>query len=217
MTKFKIKNLPQQYVVYVLLISYLLYSYELLAQTHYKIMDMGYVSIPKEMELDEGNVRDVSDQSLSALLNKYNQEIVDKKIVFLQKDLIQNDEVDTKLLRASFTIVKDTQDLDLENMDQLQIENISDSIRLAFTKELEKEKMKIISWYGIQKIIFNNETNALKLSYIKQDINKVNIMINIYWVYKNSKKYILTCSYKRQEQNKWKPVYNQILKSIYID
>lgn len=217
MTKFKIKNLPQQYVVYVLLISYLLYSHELLAQTHYKIMDMGYVSIPKEMELDEGNVREVSDQSLSALLNKYNQEIVDKKIVFLQKDLIHNDEVDTKLLRASFTIVKDTQDLDLENMDQLQIENVSDSIRSAFTKELEKEKMKIISWYGIQKIIFNNETNALKLSYIKQDINKVKIMINTYWVYKNSKKYILTCSYKRQEQNKWKPVYNQILKSIYID
>lgn len=221
------------FMQYLLLILWLIYSYALFGQTHlskqtnlpaqnhYKIKNMGYISMPKEMELNIGQVNEVLDESLSALLNKYKLEISDKKIVFLQKILNPADTINKKW-RASFTIeTNDSQGRDVENMGQLEVQKMNDSVRASYGAKLREQNLKILSWYGVQKVKLNG-INALKLSYINQvknssAKNNIKTMVNTYWIYKDSKEYILTFSYKKQEQNKWKLVCSEILKSIYIE
>lgn len=185
-------------------------------KTHYKIRDMGYISMPKELKLKTGELHNVSDASLSALHNKYNYEITGRKIIFLQDILSNIDSAKTKFAKFSIEI-SECEDLNIDSMDRQEVHTFDDTLRKNCKEKLQQTGEKILSWYGLQKTKLAGIT-ALKLSYLKQKSHDFKIIrVNICLIYKSARKYTIVFCYPNQDQNKWKPIYNEILKSIYIE
>ncbi len=192
------------------------------AQTqNYILKDVGYISIPAEMEIQKGNYKKLAEAYVTKMGKQFGFEIADKRIVFQQNGLNSGGQASfTTYARVIIeTFVGTAGDYDKLktkiNITALELKQTSDEIRAQTEREMLGTGLKIISWNGISITTVNGKP-ALKISFIRQLNDQPYVVVDIYIFQNNDRLHKLTLSYRQQDATVWQPLYADILKSFVI-
>lgn len=184
----------------------------LYAQKVYKLNDVGYITIPEEMELQEGIYKKMVEENIKL----YNFEISENRIVFQQKGL---NKFNQKGFQSYARIIIETEygnfDKDIFMTSQ-ELKEANTIMRNSVYQNFKNTNLKLISWYGTSVTSINGKS-ALKVSYLRQLSSNPYVIVNMYIIPNGSKKHIITLSYRQNEEKIWKPIYSKVLKSIKIE
>ena len=182
----------------------------LYAQKIYKLNDVGYITIPEEME--EGIYKKMVEENIKL----YNFEISENRVVFQQKGL---NKFNQKGFQSYARIIIETEYGDFDKdifMTSQELKEANTIMRNSVYQNFKNTNLKLISWYGTSVTSINGKS-ALKVSYLRQLSSNPYVIVNIYIIPNGSKKHIITLSYRQNEEKIWKPIYSKVLKSIKIE
>lgn len=194
----------------------LVFCFLIQAQTTYKLGNIGYITIPNEMELQKGEYKELAKE----YANKQHIEIdFDNRIVFQQKGL--NEFKQSSFNSNNYTrIIIETQygsfrnDNNITAQEQKELNII---LKSQLSEGLSKiSGMKLLEWYGISKSNIGGKS-AIKFSYKRQLNTNPPVYVVSYIIPKGNKQHLITFSYRENQKDKWQPIYNQILNSIKIN
>ena len=184
----------------------------LYAQKIYKLNDVGYITIPEEMELQEGIYKKMAEEYIKL----YNFEISENRVVFQQKGL---NKFNQKGFQSYARIIIETEYGDFDKdifMTSQELKEANTIMRNSVYQNFKNTNLKLISWYGTSVTSINGKS-ALKVSYLRQLSSNPYVIVNMYIIPNGSKKHIITLSYRQNEEKIWKPIYSKVLKSIKIE
>ncbi len=184
----------------------------LYAQKIYKLNDVGYITIPEEMELQEGIYKKMVEENIKL----YNFEISENRVVFQQKGL---NKFNQKGFQSYARIIIETEYGDFDKdifMTSQELKEANTIMRNSVYQNFKNTNLKLISWYGTSVTSINGKS-ALKVSYLRQLSSNPYVIVNMYIIPNGSKKHIITLSYRQNEEKIWKPIYSKVLKSIKIE
>lgn len=181
------------------------------AQTLYKLENIGYITIPNEMELQSGIYKKIAQKHIKT----HNFEVSENRIVFQQKGL-------NKLNNTSFQsyarVIIENQYGDFEqntNLSSQELKEVNSIIKknVEYSLKQMSSDMKIINWYGTTTSRIGGKS-AVKLSYTRKLGNNSPVYVVSYIVPNSNQQYTITLSYRADEKAKWQPIYNKILNSL---
>lgn len=181
------------------------------AQTLYKLENIGYITIPNEMELQSGIYKKIAQKHIKT----HNFEVSENRIVFQQKGL-------NKLNNTSFQsyarVIIENQYGDFEqntNLSSQELKEVNSIIKknVEYSLKQMSSDMKIINWYGTTTSRIGGKS-AVKLSYTRRLGNNSPVYVVSYIVPNSNQQYTITLSYRADEKAKWQPIYNKILNSL---
>jgi hypothetical protein len=184
----------------------------LYAQKIYKLNDVGYITIPEEMELQEGIYKKMAEEYIKL----YDFEISENRVVFQQKGL---NKFNQKGFQSYARIIIETEYGDFDKdifMTSQELKEANTIMRNSVYQNFKNTNLKLISWYGTSVTSINGKS-ALKVSYLRQLSSNPYVIVNMYIIPNGSKKHIITLSYRQNEEKIWKPIYSKVLKSIKIE
>lgn len=184
----------------------------LYAQKVYKLNDVGDITIPEEMELQEGIYKKMVEENIKL----YNFEISENRVVFQQKGL---NKFNQKGFQSYARIIIETEYGDFDKdifMTSQELKEANTIMRNSVYQNFKNTNLKLISWYGTSVTSINGKS-ALKVSYLRQLSSNPYVIVNMYIIPNGSKKHIITLSYRQNEEKVWKPIYSKVLKSIKIE
>ena len=187
--------------------------------TKYTIPEVGYISIPNNMEIQSGDFK------IGA--NEYYDDIEPSatRIIFQPKGV--NNYKESALANYARVTVKTY----IENYGNY--ENLTTSITAtrAELSEIDSEfkaqseegakliKCKIVKWNKVELIKINNAT-AIKISYIRTAVpskeNNSPVVVEMYYFQNNDRMHVLTLSYRQSNEGEWKPLFEKVANSFKI-
>ncbi len=186
-----------------------------LAQTYknYTLKNVGYISIPQNMELRSDSFK----KEIDNVANNYSN----NRIVFQQKGLNDNRK-GSSLIYARIIIKTDigsygdydklTSSLEVSSAELSEINSYFKNMLLSACRG---SSMKLVKWYGTS-IVEVNGVNALKVSYLRQLKNNPYVVVSMYQFFNNDRIHTLTLSYRQSEKTTWKPLFSKVLNSFKI-
>ncbi len=179
--------------------------------TTYKIKNVGYITIPNEMELQGGKYGDF----LRKQAKNFPIEIdFDNQVVFQQKGL-------NNLSEAGFSsyarIIIETEYGDY-GYDTRMTPEEQKELSLAYKNKMQSLRqygLKLLNWYGVSRSNIGGK-NAIKISYTRQLNSNPTVYVVIYMILQGNKLYTITFSYREKEKGKWQPLFNKVINNIKI-
>lgn len=188
---------------------------------NYLLKDIGYISIPRSMEIQSGNYKKLSEEYQKKQDKKFGFEVSDNHIIFQQKGLNSGD----KSAFSSYArVILETTIGDYGDFEKLTTKLTATPEELAeLNKQLKSQieqsfigtGLKLISWYGVQIATVNSRT-ALKISYLRQLNENPYVTVSMYQFHNNDRMHQLTLSYRQQDASAWKTQFSEILSSFTI-
>ena len=183
----------------------------------YKIKDVGYISIPNNMELQTGTAKKIAEDEIKQLSYKYHYLVADDRVAFRQKG-ISDDISKNNSLYAGITIqtffgkcMKQTDDYSFTP------EKLSE-IDALFKQQVDALSNKagfLVIWAGTSIVKINN-SYAIKNLYIRKMDNEPNISVNMYQFQNNDRLHQIILSYKQEDSTIWKPLFSEVINSFNL-
>jgi hypothetical protein len=184
---------------------------------NYRILGVGSISIPNNLELQSGNYKKFSD----GISEKLGYEVSDNRIIFQQKGL--ND-----LAKQGFAsyvrVIIETEIGNFGDYDKLstkftatpqEISEISKEFKSQAQQGFAGTGLKLRTWYGTSVVTLNGRT-ALKVSYLRQLNDQPYVLVNMYRFQNNDRLHTLTLSYRQSDEATWQPLLTKITNSFNI-
>lgn len=184
---------------------------------NYKLKDMGYVSIPSNLEVQSGLYKKLA-ESMQLSIGTITYEVLENRIVFQQKGVNIGEGKDTYARVIIRTEFGQTGDFPLLNSKaKLSAFELSE-----YSKEFKNQSFlnfgnKLVTWYGIENITLNGKYNGFKISYVRQLGDKPPVYVELYQINNNDRVHSITLSYRLEDSSTWKPLFKKIAESILID
>lgn len=202
----------------------LIFFHNCFAQTadeNYLLKNIGYISIPANMEIQSGNYKKLAEEYQQQQGKKFGFEVSDNRIVFQQKGL--NDGDKTAFNSYARVILETTigNNGDYEKLTTkltattTELSELNSQLKSQVEQSFIGTGLKLISWYGVQIVIINGRT-ALKISYLRRLNDNPNVTVAMYQFHNNDRMHQLTMSYRQQDADTWKTAYSKILNSFKI-
>lgn len=183
---------------------------------NYKILNVGYISIPNNMEIQSGNYKKLNDSVQKQISKKFGYEVSDDRVVFQQKGL---NTLSQSAFNSYARVILETEigkPGDYEKLTtkvtstEAELAEINNAVKLEISKTI-----KLITWNGVS-IVTINGRSALKISYVRQIGDNPSVWVDIYRFQNNDRMHSLTLSYRQTDVLVWKPLFAKILKSYTI-
>ena len=182
---------------------------------NYKLLDLGYISIPVNMEVQSGNLKIFMD----SIKKEYG--ISGNRVVFQPKG---TNEVEENSLSTYARVIIKTNLGNYGDFEKLTTNYTATQAELnELNSELKKDMElsalemggKLISWYGvsIEKI---NGKSALKYAYLRQLKDNPCVVTTIYMFENNDRVHTLLFEYRQSDEVTWEPLFSKILNSFVI-
>ncbi len=189
------------------------------AFTDYLLKDVGYVSIPNNLELQSGNYKKFAEVFQKEIGKKFGYEISSNRVVFQQKGQNNFDKGSTYarvMLETTYGNVGDYMiNKDLKNLTATDISTFSSVLKEQNAKSLKAVGIKIIQWYGVS-VTNINGSFCIKWSYLRQLKDNPPVYVESYQFHNNDKLHSLTLSYRKNDELVWKPLYQKLLASFTL-
>ena len=188
---------------------------------NYRIIEVGSISIPNNMEIQSGNYKKLSETYQKAMSKKFGYEISDNRIVFQQKGLNNSEK---QGLASYVRVILETEIGNFGDFDKLtnkltatpqEISDISKECKSQIQQSFAGAGLKLITWNGISIVTINGRT-ALKISYLRQLNDKPYVVVDMYRFQNNDRLHSLTLSYRQLDEATWKPLLTKIANSFTI-
>ncbi len=188
---------------------------------NYRIIEVGSISIPNNMEIQSGNYKKLSETYQKEMSKKFGYEVSDNRIVFQQKGL---NDLEKQGLASYVRVILETEIGNFGDFDKLtnkltatpqEISNISKEFKSQIQQSFAGTGLKLITWNGISIVTINGRT-ALKISYLRQLNDKPYVVVNMYRFQNNDRLHSLTLSYRQSDEATWKPLLTKIANSFTI-
>lgn len=188
---------------------------------NYRIIEVGSISIPNNMEIQSGNYKKLSETYQKEISKKFGYEVSDNRIVFQQKGL---NDLEKQGLASYVRVILETEIGNFGDFDKLtnkltatpqEISNISKEFKSQIQQSFAGTGLKLITWNGISIVTINGRT-ALKISYLRQLNDKPYVVVNMYRFQNNDRLHSLTLSYRQSDEATWKPLLTKIANSFTI-
>jgi len=188
---------------------------------NYRIIEVGSISIPNNMEIQSGNYKKLSETYQKEMSKKFGYEVSDNRIVFQQKGL---NDLEKQGLASYVRVILETEIGNFGDFDKLtnkltatsqEISDISKEFKSQIQQSFAGTGLKLITWYGVSIVTINGRT-ALKISYLRQLNDKPYVVVNMYRFQNNDRLHSLTLSYRQSDEATWKPLLTKIANSFTI-
>lgn len=188
---------------------------------NYLLKNIGYISIPTNMELQSGNYKKLAEEYQKQYSKKFGYEVSDNRIVFQQKGLNSGDKAGFSsyarvILETTIGSNGDYEKITTKlSATQNELSELSSHLKSQVEQSFSGTGLKLISWYGVQIVNINGRT-ALKFSYLRQLNDNPYVVVSMYQFHNNDRMHQLTMSYRQQDADIWKSLYTTILNSFTI-
>jgi hypothetical protein len=188
---------------------------------NYRILEVGSISIPNNMEIQSGNYKKLSETYQKEMSKKFGFEVSDNRVVFQQKGL---NELEKKGLASYARVILETEIGNYGDFEKLttkfsattqEISEISKELKSQIQQSFTGTGLKLINWYGVSIVSINGRT-ALKISYLRQLNDNPYVVVNMYRFQNNDRLHSLTLSYRQSDETTWKPLFTKIANSFTI-
>lgn len=188
---------------------------------NYRILEVGSISIPNNMEIQSGNYKKISEIYQKEISKKFGYEVSDNRVVFQQKGV---NDLDKQALATYVRVILETDIGNFGDYEKLstkliatpqEISDISKEFKTQMQQSFAGTGMKLITWYGVSIVTINGRT-ALKISYLRQLNDKPFVVVNMYRFQNNDRLHTLTLSYRQSDEATWKPLLTKIANSFII-
>lgn len=189
----------------------------------YNIPNLGYISIPTNMELQGGKYKDFNKANRQTISNQTGLDLqLDSNTNIFQPIGLNNAEE-----RGYSTYARVITETDIGKYgDYLglsspysfssgELSQISREIYNEMQLDLSHIDIKIIRWDGVRPVKVNNQ-NALEFSYLRQLNSNPYVVVKIYYFQNNDRVHRLTVSYRQEDKKLWKPLFDKTLNSLTI-
>lgn len=187
---------------------------------NYLLKDIGSISIPTNMELQNNN-KTGSEFYPKEAVRKSGFEASNNRVVFQEKAI--DADVKNEYSTYARVILKTTlgNEGDFEKlttklaMTPAELATLDAQLKSEIEQSFTGTGVKLVSWYGIRIMTVNGRT-ALNVSYLRQLDNQPHVTVSIYQFNNNDRVHKLTLSYTSQDAVKWSPLFSKILTSFTI-
>ncbi len=187
----------------------------------YKLLNLGYISIPAMMEIQAGNYKKVSDALQSTIAKKFDYEVADNRVVFQQKGL---NNLEQRGLSTYARVIVETELGNFGDYEKIstsltitpaELSEISAEFKNQLQQSFQGTTLKLISWYGVALTRVNGRS-ALKISYLRQLADKPLVIVNMYRFQNNDRMHTVTASYRQSDEATWKTLMDKAVGSFTI-
>jgi hypothetical protein len=188
---------------------------------NYRILEVGSISIPNNMEIQSGNYKKFSEIYEKGMGKKFGYEISDNRIVFQQKGL---NDLEKQGFASYVRVILETEIGNFGDFDKLttkltatpqEIADISKELKSQMQQSFAGTGLKLITWYGVSIVTVNGKT-ALKISYLRQLNDNPYVIVNMYRFQNNDRLHSLILSCRQSDETTWKPLFEKIANSFTI-
>jgi hypothetical protein len=188
---------------------------------NYRILEVGSISIPNNMEIQSGNYKKISEIYQKEISKKFGYEVSDNRVVFQQKGV---NDLDKQALATYVRVILETDIGNFGDYEKLstkliatpqEISDISKEYKTQMQQSFAGTGMQLITWYGVSIVTINGRT-ALKISYLRQLNDKPFVVVNMYRFQNNDRLHTLTLSYRQSDEATWKSLLTKIANSFII-
>ena len=188
---------------------------------NYRILEVGSISIPNNMEIQSGNYKKFSEIYVKGMGKKFGYEISDNRIVFQQKGL---NDLEKQGFASYVRVILETEIGNFGDFDKLttkltatpqEIADISKELKSQMQQSFAGTGLKLITWYGVSIVTVNGKT-ALKISYLRQLNDNPYVIVNMYRFQNNDRLHSLILSCRQSDETTWKPLFEKIANSFTI-
>lgn len=209
-------------VLLILLFSVVCYSQTLTEVIqNYRLLNVGYISIPSNMEIQSGNYKKLLDSIQTGQSKPFSYEVSSNKVIFQQRGLNDLDKSSfgsyaRVILETTINNIGDYEKITTKyTATQTELAELSKNLKLQVQQGFSGTQLKLISWYGVSIVTINGRT-ALKISYLRQLGDNPYVVVNNYRFQNNDRLHSLTLSYRQSDESNWKPLFTNILNSFTI-
>jgi hypothetical protein len=188
---------------------------------NYLLKDLGYISIPKSMEIQSGKYKEFSEDVQKNMSKIYKYEISDQRVVFQN---IGVNEFDKGAIDDYTRVIIDTKIGSYGDYEKLttnfnasedEIKETNNQMKKSSEVNLKNSGSRLIKWYGIQILLVNGRT-SLKTSFIRQLKENKPVLVTMYQFQNNDRMHSLTFSSQIEDTTKLKLAFMKILDSFEI-
>ena len=185
------------------------------------ITDVGYISIPNELELQSGNYKNYAESRQKLMAQKFNYEIPDQRIVFQQKEL---NELTEKGLSSYVRVIIETTlgsrgEFFKQSDDYSMSATEKKEIDLVYKQQIEQmfrwSNVRVIKWDGVM-VVNINQSKAIKISYTRQLNDNPYVCVDMYVFHNNDRMHTILIEYQQKDSNKWKPLLDKVINSFHL-
>lgn len=183
----------------------------------YRIEGFGIINIPKNMELQAGNYKEMVDSYSTSFIDGYESDGT-VRYVFQQGGLNNFNKSALKLYSRIIISTDFDQYGSYRSLGSHYKPTSYEAYQIEqeLRNELNDIGAKIISFYGAESVKINNQS-AVKVSYLRQLNNNPPVLVDIYYFENNDRFHRVTMSYRKSEEKLWKPLLDESLHSIRIE
>ncbi len=205
------------FLLLALFMSFHLVSFKAAKQA-LKIDYFGEISLPDEMEIQAGSLKELTDAYGKTILGNLDNH---QSLVFQQKGL---NSADPNSFKTYARVVIDTYMGEKGTYKQLSEKNNLTNEDISFYKSNFETQLKTIWPQAKQKLISSTETVIIKVgnhyctkhSYIRQLENSPQVFVEVFRFQNNDRVHLISFSYRTQDETKWKNIMDSVLKSIKL-
>jgi hypothetical protein len=187
----------------------------------YMIEDVGYISIPNNMELRTGNYKEMVESEIKKHARRYHYFIADDRVVFQQEGL--NDFSSQGLSLYARIIIETTfgyfddylKQTDDYSCTPEELSELNTWYKQEITESTKGTGLEIVEWKGTSIVKVNNGT-AVKISYTRRLDYNPNVYVDMYQFQNNDRQHVITMSYRQQDSTLWKPLFSKIISSFNL-
>lgn len=184
---------------------------------NYKVKDMGYISIPNNMEIQSGLYKKIA-ESIHLSIGTVTYETLKNRVVFQQKGVNEGEGSGTYariILKTYLDNIGDHPKINSNN--KLSVKELYDFGESFKNQMSQQSVIKVISFYDVENVKLNDKYNGIKISYIRQIKDNPLVYVELYEINNNDKLHEITFSYRDKDRNTWFPIYKKILESLIIN
>ena len=181
----------------------------------FKITDLGHIYIPPDMEVQKGEYKKLQDKIYEIAGIDYSG------IVFQQKGL---NKMEPESFKTYARVIITTEIDEPGAYDKIttpiiltesELLELNDEFEKGFKKMAEEDNMKITKWYPLE-IYTSNDMHAILVQYDRQLGNNPEVFFQLFQFQNYDRLHRLTLSYRIEDEEKWKPIFENVLKGFKI-
>lgn len=189
---------------------------------HYRVNNLGYISIPSNMEEQSGTYKVLAETFQQQNARKLDYEIdFSNRIVFQQKGVNAFEKTPSYARVIVKTIMGSAGDYNKLSyklsFSASELQKLSEQNRSGLEQVFNQSQQgqKLLTWHGLS-IVTINGVSAYKFSYVRQLGNNSPVYVELYQFENYDRMHELTLSYRLEDASTWKPLYEKVLNSFVI-
>jgi hypothetical protein len=189
----------------------------------YRIENFGSIDIPSNLELEQGEFKEMTENAHQSLYDKYKYTLPSDLFVFHQVGLNEkDDEAYSTYVRLMYTKTKgkkgEYQNLNTLDLSPNDLIIISEDFRKQAVNNLAKANtiskgvnLKMLEWYGIQIVTINGS------KFLKYSLRRTpDTYVCVYNYFDSEYLYQFNIAYKMKYKATWKPIFEKVMNSVTI-